>query len=130
VLNFHSRRFDENPDEEVPFLAKLITEYRNTPIVVAGDFNLPSDHLIFQNFSRIGLYPTLTNQPTTLKRKCPSTGIDIYLNHPIDHIFFSTQFFRLIETGIVDFVRSCTRLTEARMISDHVPIWMQMGLSN
>src|SRR5690606_16086430 len=88
VVNFHSRRFDEKPEEEVRHLAACPARF-DKPVIIAGDFNLPESHPVFRPLLARGYTPALINQPTTLKRECQAGR---YLNHAIDNIFLPSDF--------------------------------------
>jgi endonuclease/exonuclease/phosphatase family metal-dependent hydrolase len=87
ILNFHSRRFNEKPEEEVVHFSSMVSNYAPTPMIIAGDFNLPESHKAFHTLKKQGYVPILENQPTTLKKSCSTNG-GLYLNHAIDNVFY------------------------------------------
>src|SRR5690606_39585748 len=76
---------------------------------------------IFDTLKKADFAPAISNQRTTLKRKC--NGIE-YLNYPIDNIFHSKNI-QKIEGKVIDFVRSCDQLEQARKLSDHLPVFLK-----
>ncbi len=125
VINFHSRRYNENPEIEVRLLDDIAANYLPTPCIIAGDFNMSERHVIFDELRKQGYISLLNNQLTTLKRKCPAHGND-YLNLAIDNIFYPKQYFKLLDGGVIDFVCDCRLLEGSRLISDHLPVWLNI----
>jgi deoxyribonuclease-1-like protein len=122
ILNFHSRRYDEKPEEEVVHFSGLVTSYLPTPLIIAGDFNMPESNAAFDALKKQGYAPVLKNQPTTLKKNC-ATSNGSYLSHAIDNIFYPKEKVRFLEGGVVDFVGDCEWLEERRGVSDHLGVW-------
>lgn len=118
LTNFHARRYDENPEEEIRLLARLPGLYPTDPVVIAGDFNASETSDAFQELYKLGYRPALRVQKTTLKRSCD----DGYLNHAIDNIYFPEKKITLLKAEAVDFVGNCQNLEAARGISDHLPV--------
>ena len=121
VLNYHSRRFDEQPEREVKHFKYLPAKYPDDILLIAGDFNMPQTHTVFNPLKKMGYKPLLVDRPTTLKTKCEA-GTGNYFNYPIDNIFFPTHQLGLESSGIIDHVGNCDYLDTARLISDHVPV--------
>lgn len=121
VANYHARRFDEHPTEEIAYFYDYKTRFPNDKIIIAGDFNCPADDPIFRYLQNIGFQSNLYKQKTTLKYKCDKRGN--YLNHPIDFILYDTQHFIKIEAGAIDFVNDCNNVKYARSFSDHLPVY-------
>ena len=128
ILNYHSRRYDENPEEEVAAIAKYLKTHASKNWLIAGDFNLPANAIAFNDFKTQNFLPILENQKTTLKRKC--TLESGYLYHDIDNIFLNRNHFVILDCGIIDFVNGCENLTAARFISDHVPVFAEITMKN
>jgi deoxyribonuclease-1-like protein len=125
ILNYHSRRFDEQPEEEVYALSQYFQNQATKNWLIAGDFNLSANAPAFNNFKNQGFTPILENQKTTLKRKC--TRESVYLYHDIDNIFLNRNHFVIMDCGIIDFVNGCENLRAARFISDHVPVFLEVS---
>ena len=124
LANFHSRKFDERPEEEIRHFADYPQRLQTERVFIAGDFNLDEQHRVWQALYRQGFAPALRRTPTTLKQKCDARGN--YFNHAIDNIYFPEAHFQVICAGRVDFVGSCEALAVARGISDHVPVFLEV----
>lgn len=122
IVNFHSRKHDAQPEKEILHFAKYQDQYETELILIAGDFNLDEQHEVWNGFYSKGYQPSLSNSPTTLKRKCKYGN---YLNHPIDNIFYDRDAMTIISSGKVDFIQKCANLEAARKISDHLPVYLE-----
>ncbi|MCL6267771.1 endonuclease/exonuclease/phosphatase family protein [Flagellimonas myxillae] len=120
VINFHSRPHDKNPESEIEALSNFVMDSLGTPLIIAGDFNVDEKEPVFDPLKSKGYTATITNQKTTLKRTCKRGE---YLNYPIDNIFYSIDI-KKIDGGVIDFVKLCNRIEQARKISDHIPVFL------
>ncbi len=120
VINFHSRPHDKNPESEIEALSNFVMDSLGTPLIIAGDFNVDEKEPVFDLLKSKGYKATITNQKTTLKRTCKRGE---YLNYPIDNIFYSIDV-KKIDGGVIDFVKLCNRIEQARKISDHIPVFL------
>lgn len=120
VVNFHSRPYNRQPEEEIIYFLDYPDRLNSDRIIIAGDFNLDEEHSVWEPFYRQGLKNALTDNPTTLKRKCDNGN---YLNHSIDNFYFHSGI-KMHRSGKLDFVGSCDQLENARKISDHLPVFM------
>jgi deoxyribonuclease-1-like protein len=124
VVNYHSRRFDQHPEEEVKHFYSYPKRF-NAPVIIAGDFNMSEDHGVFYGLYQQGYVPALLHQKTTPKQ---SVNNGAYLNHAIDNIYLPPGI--CLEYGTtIDFVKKCTSLDVARMISDHLPVYCRISLN-
>src|SRR5690554_2471903 len=121
VVNYHSRKYNDKPEEEIIHFINYPERLVSDKILIAGDFNLNERHDVWKPFYKVGFKSALNNEKTTLKRKCFN---GIYRNHDIDNIYI-TSGIELITTGIVDFVKTCSELQSARKISDHLPVYLE-----
>jgi len=124
IVNFHSRPFDKNPEAEITSLTSYIVDSLETPLILAGDFNVDEAKPIFDDFKNDGYTAAISNQKTTLKKACSRNE---YLNYPIDNIFYSKGIDK-VESGVIDFVRFCENLEKARKLSDHLPVFLKLSL--
>ncbi len=124
VVNFHSRPYNKDPESEIKALSGFVLDSLKTPLIIAGDFNVDERKPIFDALKSAGYSSAITNQKTTLKRSCKRQS---YLNYPIDNIFFSDNI-KKTEAGVIDFVKFCNRLEEARKLSDHLPVFLRFTL--
>ncbi len=124
VVNFHSRAHDKNPESEIDALSNFAVDSLATPLIIAGDFNVDEKEPVFDPLKIKGYKASVTNQRTTLKKTCKRGK---YLNYPIDNIFYSSEI-KKIDGGVLDFVRFCDRLEQARKLSDHLPVFLKFYL--
>lgn len=124
LINFHSRPYNKDPESEIKALSNFIIDSLSAPLIIAGDFNVDEKKSIFDIIKSEGYAPAITNQKTTLKRKCERVE---YLYHTIDNIFYSGEI-KKVEGGVIDFVRFCDRLERARKLSDHLPVFLKFKM--
>lgn len=124
VINFHSRPHDKNPESEIDALISFAVDSLTTPLIIAGDFNVDEKEPVFDLLKSKGYKASITYQRTTLKKTCKRGK---YLNYPIDNIFYSSDI-KKIDGGVIDFVRLCDRLEQARNLSDHLPVFLKFSL--
>lgn len=122
VMNYHAKSYLKNPQEEVKHVLDYVLEnYKNSKFILAGDFNLRQDEVVFNDFKRAGFKPTHLTEKTTLKRTCEQNS---YVNYSIDNIFFSAKI-KAVSQQVIDFVKGCKNLKKSRCISDHLPVELQ-----
>ncbi|PZX52123.1 endonuclease/exonuclease/phosphatase family metal-dependent hydrolase [Algoriphagus ratkowskyi] len=120
VINFHSRRFNQQPEEEIIHFKNYPERLKTDRVFIVGDFNIDENHQVWDNLYRLGYNSALKGTATTLKTKCVEHN---YLNHSIDNIYYSTNSAQLAQSGALDFVGTCENLEAARGISDHLPVF-------
>ena len=126
LVNYHARRYDQQPEREIKYFRQLPDEYPNDILVFVGDFNVKPKHSVFNPLKKMGYRQVLKDhQKTTLKRKCKKGN---YGSHSIDNILYPAQKTLFENGGVVDFVGGCENLTEARKISDHLPVFLTLLL--
>ncbi len=121
IVNFHSRKFNDNPELEIKYFNTYSKRLNTDKLIIAGDFNLNESHPVWNELYKQGFQSALENSKSSLKRNC-STGN--YLSHNIDNIYYSKEI-NLVNSGVVDYVGSCKKLSAARTISDHLPVFME-----
>ncbi|MEL7534016.1 MAG: endonuclease/exonuclease/phosphatase family protein [Bacteroidota bacterium] len=124
VVNYHSRKHDDQPEEEIKYFQQYPTRLKTQAVIICGDFNLTETHAVWDPLKAQDYFPVLNEAPTTLKRKCVRGN---YLNYAIDNIFFPDKTFVLQNSGRVDFVGDCDNLALARGISDHLPVYAEFS---
>lgn len=124
VANYHSRKYNDNPQEEIIYLLDYPERWNTPYLLIAGDFNTSETDAVWEPFYKKGFKSALKNKKTTLKRKCNDQG---YLHHSIDNIYYTPQV-KLHQANSVDFVGSCENLDHARGISDHLPVYIEFSL--
>ncbi len=74
----------------------------------------------------MGYQSILVNQKTSLKQAVKKSK---YLASEYDNMFYNTAKINRIDKGIISFYKNFSSLKEARMISDHIPIWFVFSLN-
>ncbi len=124
VLNFHSRPHGKNPESEIVAITGYLNKNNTqTPTLFAGDFNVDEKEPVFDALKDLGYCAAVSNQRTTLKYSCDKNN---YLNYAIDNIFYSQDILKL-QGSTSDFVMFCENLTKARMLSDHLPVFLEFS---
>lgn len=124
IVNFHSRPYNKNPESEIRALSDFVSDFVESPLIIAGDFNINQTKPIFDGLKSIGFTPAINNEKTTLKKACKQNK---YLNYSIDNIFFSKEI-NQIESKVIDFVKFCENLEKARKLSDHLPVFFKFSI--
>ena len=118
IANYHSKRYDEHPEEEVKYFPNMINEVGSVPLIIAGDFNMTEEHPVFDQLEQLNFRPVITKQLTTLRRSCKSQrDKHPYLANAIDNIYFPTPDFVATASGTIDYVQACENLDYARQLS-------------
>ena len=121
LVNFHAITKSKQPETEVKYFKFLPDEYPGLKLVFVGDFNLPQSHSVFNPLKKMGYRSALVNQKTSLRQKCLSDGC---LASEYDNIFYKPDHLQLIEKGIIHFYEKVETFDKARLISDHVPVYI------
>ena len=50
-----------------------------------------------------------------------------YMANPYDNFFYEVPVLKKTKGGIIDFVPQFSNLKAAREVSDHLPIWIEVG---
>lgn len=125
ISNFHAITKNSQPEKEIKYFKFLPELYPNSNLIFLGDFNCPQSHTVFNPLKKMGYFPLLIGQKTTLKMK-PKNNEN--LASEFDNIFYSSKITK-IDGGIVLFYKSFSNLKEARLVSDHLPVWMEFSLN-
>lgn len=126
LVNFHAITKSKQPETEVKYFKFLPAQYPKDNLIFCGDFNLPQSHTVFIPLRKMGYKPALVGQKTTLKQK------KVYGNSlasEFDNIFYKADQVKMLKSGIIPFYKSFKDLSDARFISDHVPIYFQFSLN-
>ncbi len=125
LINFHAVPHDQQPEREIKIVRNLAFTLGDKPVIFLADWNVVDHHTVFNPLTRMGYHFALKGQRTTLKRQCAGTE---YRNHGIDNILLSPVI-SVQRAGVYDFVGNCANLEAARRISDHLPVWAEVGLA-
>jgi endonuclease/exonuclease/phosphatase family metal-dependent hydrolase len=126
VVNFHAITKAKQPETEVKYFKFLPALYPGLKLVFAGDFNLPQSHSVFNPLKGMGYLPALVNQKTSLRQQCLDDGC---LTSEFDNIFYKPEHLKVSEKGIIHFYRKVETFEKARLISDHVPVYIKFDLN-
>lgn len=122
VINFHSRKHNDNPEEEIILFKNYHKKLKSEHVFLVGDFNLDENHIVWNDFYCYGYKSAVNGIKTTLKMHCKEGK---YLNHSIDNIYYNSLLIEKISSDHVDFVKACENLEKARLISDHLPVFLE-----
>lgn len=125
VVNFHAITKKMQPETEIKYFKFLPSEYPSLNLIFVGDFNCPQSHTVFFPLKKMGYLPILVNQKTSLKKECFNGDC---LASEFDNIFYNTKIKKL-SSGVLPFYKNFNSLKEARMISDHIPIWFEFSIN-
>ena len=126
VVNFHAITKNRQPETEIKYFKFLPNEYPNLNLIFAGDFNCPQSHTVFNPLKKMGYQSVFINQKTSLKQECKN---DKCLASEFDNVYYRTSKINTVNSGIIPFYKNFNSLKEARIISDHIPIWFEFTLN-
>jgi len=121
VVNFHAITKKMQPETEIKYFKFLPDLYPGHNLIFCGDFNLPQSHTVFTPLRKRGYVPAFVKQKTSLKQK---TINGESLASEYDNFYFQSSKINQVNSGIIPFHLSFPDLKSARLISDHVPIYM------
>lgn len=124
VINFHSRKHDDQPELEIQYFKDYTNRLNSNNIIIAGDFNLSENHPVWNDLYMQGFNSALQDTKTTLKRSCENGN---YLSHAIDNMYVSNGF-SVVNSGVIDYIETCNNLEAARNISDHLPVFLEFNM--
>ena len=126
IANFHAITKNRQPETEIKYFKFLPTEYPSLNLIFAGDFNCPQSHTVFIPLKNMGYKSIVVNQKTSLKKECKNGKC---LASEFDNMYYNSSKFKLINSGVIPFYKDFNSLQEARVISDHIPIWFEFSLN-
>ena len=126
VVNFHAITKKMQPETEIKYFKLLPDEYPDLNLIFAGDFNCPQSHTVFIPLKKMGYKSILVNQKTSLKKTVKNGK---YLASEFDNMFYNAAKIKSIDKGFIPFYTFFRSFEEARMISDHLPIWFEFSLN-
>lgn len=123
VVNFHAITKSKQPETEIKYFRYLPLEYPLLDLIFVGDFNCPETHSVFGPLKKMGYVAALIGQKTSLKRDCKNGNC---LASAFDNVFYRKAGNRQVKAGIVPFYEDFSAFDAARLISDHVPVWISI----
>ncbi len=125
VASLHAVPSSKNPAREVALLDRLHREYEADHVVLLGDFNLDEDDAAFDDLRGLDYRAVLDDQPTSLGRT-RDPGPNGHLASEYDNIFVERGPLRPAHGGVLDFTGRFSSLKEARSLSDHLPVFVDV----
>jgi endonuclease/exonuclease/phosphatase family metal-dependent hydrolase len=124
LANFHAITRQMQPETEIKYFKFLPAAYPTLNLLFCGDFNLPQNHTVFNPLKKMGYLPALSGQKTSLKQACSDDGC---LASEFDNFFYDSNTIHQVSGGVIHFYRSFPDLTEARKITDHIPVYLRFS---
>ncbi len=125
IASFHAVPKAKQPETEIKYFKFFPERYPTDKLIFCGDFNLPQFHSVFNPLKSMGFLPALRNQKTTLRQDCINGDC---LASEYDNFFYNRVMFRVVKAGIVPFYTKFKNMREARLISDHLPVFLEVDL--
>ena len=125
IASFHAITKSKQPETEIKYFKFLPQQYSNLNLIFAGDFNCTQSHSVFNPLKKMGYFPILLNQKTTLKTESKRGNS---LASEYDNIFYRNNSVKILKSDVILFYKKFTSLKEARKISDHIPVWFEFSI--
>jgi len=123
LFNFHALPKSKQPEREIKYFKFYPSLYTNKKLIFLGDFNVPSTHTVFNPLKSMGYKPVFIKQKTTLRTRCINNDC---LASPYDNIILNDNEFKIVDFGVFHFYNHFQDLQQARKISDHIPVWVEI----
>ena len=123
IVNFHAITKNKQPETEIKYFKFLPLEYPDLNLVFVGDFNCPQSHTVFNPLRKMGFEPAFVNQKTSLKKECKN---NVCLASEFDNIWFDNKKTTLKKAAPIYFYTIFKSLKEARVVSDHIPVGVEI----
>ncbi len=124
IVNFHAITQSKQPETEIKYFKYLPASYPNLNLVFVGDFNCRQSHTVFIPLQKLGYKSAFQNQKTSLKRACRNANC---LASEFDNIWYNATKISVTNAKALLFYESFSTLEEARQISDHIPVTVQLA---
>lgn len=122
LVNFHAITKSKQPETEIKYFKFLPEEYPDLNLLFCGDFNVPQSHSVFNPLKKMGYQSALSGQKTSLSQECFNNDC---LASEFDNVFFNADKITKQASGVIHFYKPFVNLKEARMISDHIPVFFE-----
>lgn len=125
ISSLHALPKKHQPETEIKYLKFLPALYPEHNLIFLGDFNLPESHSVFNPLKKQGYVSSFEKQKTSLRQKCLNGDC---LASEYDNILIHPDKVELIKAKPILFFEDFTDITEARKISDHIPVMIEINL--
>ncbi len=119
VASFHAVPTAKKPADEIAWLDQLHQRYPDDHLLILGDFNLSEQHDAFDALKAAGYRPAIVDQKTSIRMRRKDGQ---HLANEYDNIFYEAAPLRVEAAGVIDFTDAFRTLRDARKISDHLPV--------
>jgi deoxyribonuclease-1-like protein len=126
VATFHAITKSAQPEKEIKYFKLLPEEYPGKTLLFCGDFNCPESHTVFIPLKEMRYKPVFQKQKTSLKLECKNGEC---LASEFDNIFYDANKIQFQKSAVVQFYKKFPTLKEARMVSDHCPVYFEFSLN-
>jgi len=126
LVSFHAITKSKQPETEIKYFKFFPETYPNDNLIFCGDFNLPQSHTVFNPLKKIGYVSSLQDVKTSLRQKCINGDC---MASEFDNFFYDQTKVEMVGTGIIPFFKTFSDLGQARLISDHVPIYFEFMIN-
>lgn len=123
LVNFHAITQRRQPETEIKYFKLLPAQYPDLNLVFVGDFNCPQSHNVFIPLQKMGYKSAFQKQKTSLKKECKKGEC---LASEFDNIWYDSATLNCINAKAILFYKSFSSLEEARAVSDHIPIAVEL----
>ncbi len=123
IFSFHALPKKHQPETEIKYFKFYPDLYPDKNLIFTGDFNTPQTHTVFNPLKKLGYKPVFENQKTSLRQKCIN---DDCLASEYDNFFLSDSSFEIIDFKPIYFFQSFEDIKDARKISDHIPLLIEI----
>ncbi len=123
LVNFHAITQRMQPETEIKYFKLLPSQYPDLNLVFVGDFNCPQSHTVFIPLQKMGYKSAFQKQKTSLKKECKKGEC---LASEFDNIWYDSATMKCMNAKAILFYQSFASLQEARAISDHIPIAVEL----
>lgn len=120
IYSFHLAPTAKNPKKEASAISTYQSFFQQQNMFFVGDFNLGNKNLNPYFEKELGFTHQISGK-TSLRTKLDKKGK--YLKSEYDNIYTRGNI-KVCKAGIVDFVPKFKDLESARMISDHLPVFV------
>jgi len=127
IANFHAITKSRQPETEIKYFKFLPAAYPDLNILFVGDFNCPQSHSVFNPLKKMGYTSAFQNQKTSLKKQCENNNC---LASEFDNIWYHAKKVQLNNSKAIHFYKDFDDFNEAKIISDHIPIAVEVNIIN